>query len=401
MIEQVKVQLPIKVAFLFEPHRYKVLYGGRGGAKSYSMASALLLQAADRPMRILCAREFQISIKDSVHKLLADRIVALGLEHTYDVQRTTILGKNGSEFIFSGLKTNITKIKSMEGVDLCWVEEAETVSEESWQVLIPTIRKEGSEIWVSFNPKEEKDPTYKRFVTSPPPECAAVEMSWSDNPWISEELLKEKDYLYRVDPEAADHVWGGKTRRATNAQVLYKKYVVEPFEPHEDWGGPYQGIDWGFATDPTTLIRCWVEELDVGANLYVEYEAYGVGVDINETPQLFDSVPNARDYVSRADNARPETISYMKQHGYPLVEAVEKWPGSVNDGVAHLRGYEKIVIHTRCVHAIEEARLWSYKVDRLTGDVLPVLVDKHQHCWDAGRYALCPLIKGREEFYFV
>jgi phage terminase large subunit len=133
----------------------------------------------------------------------------------------------------------------------------------------------------------------------------------------------------------------------------------------------------------------------------VEHEAYGVGVDINDTPQLFDSVPNARDYTTRADSARPETISHMKKHGYPRMEAATKGPGSVKDGVAHLRGYKRIVIHPRCKHAAEEARLWSYKRDKLTGVVLPILIDRHDHCWDASRYALEPLIKKPKGFYFA
>ncbi|MHA2248615.1 MAG: PBSX family phage terminase large subunit [Candidatus Hodarchaeales archaeon] len=188
----------------------------------------------------------------------------------------------------------------------------------------------------------------------------------------------------------------------SNAQVLFGKAVVEPFDPQDDWYGPYQGADWGFANDPTVLIRCWVTGSadSLERELYIEHEAYGIGVDINETPELFDSVPDARDYTTRADSARPETISHMKQHGYPRMESVKKSPGSVKDGVAHIRGYRRIVIHPRCKHAAEEARLWSYKKDAKTGDVLPILIDRHDHCWDATRYALEPLIS-RKGFYFA
>jgi len=302
---------------------------------------------------------------------------------------------NGTEFLFAGLHHNIASIKSTEGISKVWVEEAESVSELSWETLIPTIRKRGSEIWVSFNPREETDPTYKRFVTSPPPGAKVVEVGWQDNPWISPELLREKDYLYSVDPDAAAHVWGGETRHLSNAQVLHGKWVIEPFEPQDDWHGPYQGADWGFAVSATALVRCWIRgDLDsLERELYIEHEAYGVGVDINDTPELFDSVPGARKYVTRADSARPETISHMQQHGYPRMEGVKKTPGSVEDGVAHLRGYTRIVIHPRCVHAAEEARLWSFKVDRLTGDVLPILVDKHNHVMDSLRYGLQPIIE--------
>jgi len=285
----------------------------------------------------------------------------------------------------------------MEGVDICWVEEAQTVSENSWQVLIPTIRKEGAEIWVSFNPDQETDPTYRRFVTYPPPGCVTIEVGWRDNPWISQRSLRDKDHSYATDPEAAAHIWGGKTLTYTKAQVLFGKWVVEPFEVGADWDGPYQGADWGFSQDPSTLVRCWIsEEPDTDPplrTLYISHEVYDVGIEITDLPARFDEIPNARKYVTRADSARPDTISHMQQNGYPEMVAAAKGPGSVEDGVTHLRGYHRIVIHPRCPHAIDEARLWSYKRDRLSGDVLPILIDKHNHIWDPVRYALEPIIK--------
>lgn len=386
-----EIELPDKLGFLFEPHRYKIAHGGRGGAKSWGYAKALLALGYQKPLRILCARELQVSIADSVHKLLSDQIDIMGLGKAYNVQKNTILGRNGTEFIFSGLRSNITKIKSMEGLDIAWVEEAEKVSDESWKTLIPTMRKKGSEIWGTFNPHEDTDPTYKRFVIQPPPTAKVVEINWMDNPWFPEELRQEKDYLYSIDFDAAEHVWGGKTRNMTDAQVLRGRCVVEPFEPQPDWDGPYQGTDFGFAQDPSTLIRVWVDAKN--RTLYIEHEAYGVGVEVDHLPDLFDKVPDARKFVTRADNARPETISFLKRHGYGRMTSCEKGAGSVEDGVEHLRSYAKIVIHPRCKHTAEEARLWSFKVDRLTGDVLPDLVDKHNHCWDAIRYALEPIIK--------
>ncbi len=380
---------PPKLRFLFKPCRYKVAYGGRGGAKSWGFARALLLEAARRRLRVLCARELQLSIQDSVHKLLKEQIDELGLGSFYTVQESVIRGVNGSEFIFSGLRSNVTKIKSMEGIDICWVEEAQMVSAESWGVLIPTVRKDGSEIWVTFNPVNDTDPTYDRFVKKPPPNATVVPIGWEDNPWLPDVLKQEKDYLYSIDPDAADHVWGGKTLRNSVAQVLRGRYAVESFEPGKDWHGPYYGADWGFSVDPTVLMRCWIHN----RVLYLEHEAYGVGVDVDDTPKLFESVPASKGHIIRADSARPETISYMRRHGYSRLLGVSKRKGSVEDGVEHLRSYERIVIHPRCHHAAEEARLWSYKVDKLTGDVLPDLVDKHDHCWDAVRYALEPIIR--------
>jgi phage terminase large subunit len=385
------IQIPAKLSFLVEPARYKVVHGGRGSSKSWSIGRALLIQAAQKPLRVLCARELQVSIAESVHKLLSDQVERMGLAPWFEVEQQAIRSSVGSEFIFAGIRNNVAKLKSMEGVDIVWVEEAEKVSSASWEVLIPTIRKEGSEIWISFNPHDAKDPTYQRFVVNPPPGARVVAMNWSDNPWFPAELRAEMEYLYRVDPEAAAHVWGGACRAQSDAQVLRGKYLVEAFEPAEDWNGPYHGCDFGFSQDPTTLVKLWIG----GTRLYIEHEAYGVGVDIDKTPALFDAVPGARDAVIRADSARPETISYLQRNGYPGITAVEKWAGSVDDGVAALRSFEQIIIHPRCRHAEEEARLYAFKTDRLTGDVLPELVDRHNHVIDAMRYALQPIIRQR------
>jgi len=384
----VKVALPEAFQFLTEPARYKVAYGGRGSAKSWSVARVLCLLAASKPVRILCARELQSSIRDSVHRLLADQIDALNLSARLEVQNAEIRGVNGSLFIFEGLRHNTTKIKSMEGIDICWVEEAERVSEDSWKILVPTIRKPSSEIWVTFNPEQETDPTYTRFVKNPPPDAIVRKVNHDQNPWFPIELRKEMEYDYRVDPDSAAHIWGGECKKIGDAQVLKGKWVIDDFTPEADWNGPYYGADWGFSQDPTTLVRMWIHK----RNLYIEFEAYGVGVEITETPALFDNVPGSRKHTIRADSARPETISYMKRQGFNIM-AAKKGPGSVEDGIAHLRGYEKIIIHPRCKYAAQEARLYSYKVDKLTGDILPILLDANNHIIDAIRYGLEPVIK--------
>jgi phage terminase large subunit len=391
----VDAEFPEKLEFLFAPKRYKVVHGGRGSGKSWGVARALLILAVQSKVRVLCTREIQKSIKDSVHRLLSDQIEAMGLGAFFEVLQTEIRAKNGSQFLFAGLaNTTAESIKSFEGCKIVWVEEAQTVSDRSWEILIPTIRAKGSEIWVTFNPSEETDPTYQRFVVNTPPNATVQTLNWNDNPWFPDELKKEKDYLYSVDPEAAEHVWGGNTRRITDAQVLRGRYRVESFEPRTDlWDGPYQGADWGFASDPSVLMRVWVWE----HRLYVEHEAYGLGVDIIDTPALFDAIKDARDYVTRADSSRPEVISHMVRNGWRKMESVYKWPGCVMDRAEHLRAYEAIVIHPRCVHTAEEARLWSFKVDRLSGDTLPELVDRNNHCMDAIGYALTPVIQGKNK----
>jgi phage terminase large subunit len=218
-----RAEFPVKLEGLFKKSRYKVLYGGRGGAKSWGIARALLIKGAKDPIRILCAREFQTSIKDSVHKLLCDQIESLGLLSFYEITQTSIRGRNGTEFSFVGLKNNVSNIKSYEGVDICWVEEAQTTSRLSWNILIPTIRKEGSEIWISFNPELETDETYQRFVANPPADCITMKVNWSDNPWFPDTLKLEKDSLKIRDEEAYNQVWEGLCRQTVDGAIFAKE----------------------------------------------------------------------------------------------------------------------------------------------------------------------------------
>jgi len=221
-----KAQFPIKLEGLFKSSRYKVLWGGRGGAKSWGIARALLIKGAKEPMRILCAREYMTSMKDSVHKLLCDQIQALGLMGFYEITQASIRGANGTEFAFVGLKNNVANVKSYEGVDICWVEEAQTVSRLSWNVLIPTIRKEKSEIWVSFNPELETDETYQRFVANPPEDCISIKINWSDNPWFPEVLRLEKDSLKARDLEAYNQVWEGLCRKSVDGAIFGRELQI-------------------------------------------------------------------------------------------------------------------------------------------------------------------------------
>jgi phage terminase large subunit len=209
-----QVYFPDKLKVLFEPHRYKVLYGGRGGAKSWGVARWLLLDGAKVPLRVLCARELQNSIKDSVHKVLSDQVEKLGLATEYDVQQAVIKSAVGSEFAFEGIRYNVGRIKSYEGVDRCWVEEAQSVSEHSWEILIPTIRKPGSEIIVTFNPDLETDATYVRFILNDPPGLVRVFLSGRDNPWFAAtEMPAERDALKARNYDSYLHVWEGQCRR--------------------------------------------------------------------------------------------------------------------------------------------------------------------------------------------
>jgi phage terminase large subunit len=219
-------EFPAKLEFLFKPKRYKVLYGGRGGAKSWGIARALLILGRAKPLRILCTREIQKSIADSVHKLLSDQIRELGLNGFYEITNNSIRGLNGTEFIFSGLKSNISSLKSYEGVDIVWVEEAANVSKQSWEILIPTVRKPGSEIWISFNPELETDETYKRFVLTQREDVAVEKVNWTDNPFFPDVLRAEKDHLKATDPDAYEHVWEGMCKQVVEGAIYRQELLA-------------------------------------------------------------------------------------------------------------------------------------------------------------------------------
>lgn len=382
-------ELPEKLLFfLTEKKRYKVAYGGRGSGKSWTAARCLILFSLKTKIRVLCTRQLQTSIKDSVHKLLSDSIQSMGLDAFFDITRDTIrCTQTGSEFIFKGIQNNINEIKSIEGIDYCWVEEAQSVSEESWSILIPTIRKEGSEIWVTFNPDREEDATFQRFVKNTPPDSIVQLVNYYDNAWFPDVLRNEMEYDKEVDYGKYEHIWLGKTVIDTDAQIYHGKFELKEFDT-PDGVTFFYGADWGFANDPTAVIRCFIQE----QCLYIDYESGGVGVEFEELPALFDKIPDIRKWEIRADSARPETISYMSRQQFKI-KACPKWKGSVEDGIEYIRSFRKIYVHPRCKHTYEEFKFYSYKQDKNTGDVLPIVLDKNNHWMDSLRYALNPYIQ--------
>jgi len=391
------IEFPAKaVPVIFNKSRYKCLYGGRGSGKSWSFARALVLRAVQKRIRILCAREMQNSIKDSVHRLIVDQIHALGADKLFDIQKDTIRCITGSEFFFKGLRMNTSEIKSMEGIDICWIEEAEQTSEDSWTILIPTVRKDGSEIWISFNPESEDASTHKRFVVNPPPDTLSAEMNFCDNPWFPIELRKEMEYDKRVDYEKYEHVWLGKLKRYANAVIFKDKILIEEFEEPPDNTQFYYGADFGFSVDPTAIVRCFIKD----RKLYIINEFYGHGVEILELPIAFKSVPGAMRWNVMCDSARPDTISYLKSQGFPVTGA-EKGKGSVEDGIEFLRSFEKIVINPRCKGAIQDFSNYRWKTDRITGEILPIALDTSNHVPDACRYALEKYIKSKGTMWEV
>lgn len=358
------------------------MYGGRGGGKSRSVATALVLRAAEKPERILCAREVQKSIKDSVKRLLDDEIDRLGLRSFYTSTETEIRGVNGSLFLFAGLRGNAAGIKSLEGVTIAWTEEASTISQASLETLVPTIRAPKSELWFTWNPDLESDPIDAMFrgEDGPPPDTILTEVTFADNPWFPAVLQAEMEYDRGRDPEKYAHVWLGHYRRNSEARV-FRNWTVDEFDA--PLGAIHRlGADFGYSIDPSCAVRCHID----GKKLYVDYETYRIGCEIDQLPDLFMAIPEAEKWPMVGDTSRPETISYLRRHGFPKLTAAIKGARSVEEGVAFLQSYD-IIVHPRCTHVIDELTLFSYKTDPLTGLVLPILEDKNNHLIDSLRYA--------------
>lgn len=394
-----QITLPPKLVPQFSKplgsYRYRGAYGGRGGGKSRNYALMAAVFGFVDPLRILCTREFHTSMRESFHAELRQAIDDTPwLQGHYDVGVDYIRGKNGTEFIFRGLRNSIGSIKSTAGIDLTIVEEAEDVPEESWLALEATVfRNNKSELWPLWNPRNEGTPVDLRFRKNPPPNSTIIEINWYDNPFFPDALneLRVREQQ-RLDPATYAWIWEGAYNTKSDAQVFNGKFSMEEFTPGDDWDGPYFGADWGFAQDPTTLVKMWLHD----DTLYIEHELYRIGLEITDTPQAFRTIPGADTHTIRADNARPETISHCKNAGLKILPAI-KGRGSVEGGIMWLRGLKNIVIHPRCQNTYEEFRLYSHKVDRLTGDVLADVVDTDNHAIDAIRYALEPLIRGKKK----
>ncbi|MCE7028464.1 phage terminase large subunit [Jiella sp. CBK1P-4] len=344
---------------------------------------------------VLCGREFMNSLDESsMSEVKAAIAETPWLTPFFDVGEKFIRtqGLPGRvDYRFVGLRHNIDSLKSKAKILIAWIDEAEAVSESAWVKLIPTVREAGSEIWLTWNPESDESPTNKRFVVKPPADAKIVELNYHHNPWFPGVLEAERrSDQARLDPNTYAHVWEGAYLVNSDRQVFAGKWRVDEFEPGSDWDGPYQGGDFGFSQDPTAAVRCWVH----GDRLFVEHEAGKVGLELDDTAKFItDRIPGFEEHVTRWDSARPESISHLRRHGLSRSEAVEKWKGSVEDGVAFLRSFREIVVHSRCKELAKEMRLYSYKVDRLSGDIKPDIVDAWNHYIDALRYAVGPMIR--------
>lgn len=391
-----KIELIDWTAPLFDKtNRYCVIHGGRGSGKSYNVSQSLLLMAYNKKSLILCGREFQNSIKDSVHSLLKLVIDDIDFSKYFTVTLDEIrCNHNGSRFIFKGLRNNIDSIKSMAGITHLWIEEGDTLSEASWRVIKPTIREENSQIFITFNPKYKDDCIYKEFVANIPPDGSYVkEVNWSDNPYFTSTLNKERLNDLARDEGLYRHVWEGALLEHSDAQIFHRKpklWFVEEFE-EEYTQHAYYGLDFGYSVDPTAGVRSYVKH----NNLYITHEFYKLAVEIDDIGKKCEEViPGFKMNRVIADSARPETISFMKRQGYQ-VQASVKGKGSIEDGIGFLRSFDRIIIHPRCKNTINEFNLYSYKVDLRSGEISTDIIDNYNHIIDALRYSLERLLKNK------
>jgi phage terminase large subunit len=382
--------MPAWSQVLFQEHwRHIAIHGGRGSGKSRAAGDALVILAAQKTLRILCVREIQDSIKKSVKQLLDDCIDRAGLRWFYTSTDSEIRGQNGSLFIFAGLLRNIDSIKSIEGIDICWVEEAQSVSKRSIDVLVPTIRKEESRILWVWNPTKPTDPVDRMFRSGRKlmPDEIVLEVNYRDNPWFPESLKKDMERDRQTDPAMARHVWDGAYLVRSNANIFSDWDIVTDETAPKIPAAltPRYGADWGFMNDPTVLVRCWVMENT--RTIYVDYCAHGVGVDIVDTPALFAQVPDSERHLILADSARPETISHMRKNYNKRINPAVKGPGSIEEGIKFLLGY-RILVHERCDLAIEHLENYKRKTDIKTNEILDEIEDAYADFPDALRYAV-------------
>lgn len=393
MNETLAIDTPRWAVPLLEPRRYKGGKGGRSSGKSHFFAELLVEEhVRDADLQSVCIREIQKSLKFSAKKLVETKIRALGVSHLFEITQTEIRRIGGEGIIiFQGMQDHTAdSIKSLEGFHRAWVEEAQSLSHRSLELLVPTIRQDGSELWFSWNPDQPTDAVEQLFKDNH--DAILVHVNYTDNPWCPAEMHKLAQWQRKADYERYVHIWEGGYNTKSDSQIFAGRWRVDEFEPSFSWDGPYHGLDFGFATDPLAGVRCWVHQ----NKLYIDRDPGKVGLELDDTTTyLTNRIPDIAKHVIRADSARPEAISYLKRNGLPRIEAVSKWPGSVVEGIEHIKTYDEIVIHSRCKDMQEEARLYSYKRDKKSGDILPDVEDAHNHRWDAVRYALQPLIKQR------
>lgn len=367
--------------------------GGRGSAKSDSLSAIGIMESFVDDGVILCCREIQKSIADSLYASLKSYIEDNNLTNYFKIIQNEIVNLyTGARFIFAGLKSNITSIKSIKKLRVILTDEAENISQNSWDNLRPTPRYGQVRTYVVFNPRFETDATWQEFIVKKNDSTLDIEINWRDNPWFPESLNKLR--LSQLNGDAGRHnwIWEGKFLQISDASILAKKLKVRDFEINEAFSTPYIGVDWGFSVDPTAVIEAYVFD----GCLYIRNAASKVHLELDDTAAwLISHVPLIGNYTSRADCARPETISKVSKE-IRLMKGCTKWKGSVEDGVVALQSFREIVIHPDAEVCFAELSAYNYKVDD-HGDPTTVIEDKNNHFADALRYAIEPLITPKSE----
>lgn len=393
MSASVVPSFPEKLEPLFKSAPYKVIRGGRGGGKSWGVARALLILGLQRPLRVLCTRETQKSIRDSVHKLLVDQIARLGLAAHYRIQQVQITGVNGTEFVFAGLSDQTAaSIKSFEGADIVWVEEAQVVTDTSWTILIPTIRKEGSEVWLTFNPELDSDPTWMRFIEHPPPSTIAIEINWRDNPWFTSSMNEKRIHdQMTLKPYEYEWIWEGKCKPAISgaiyademAQMFTEKRVTDV--PVDRFQPVYAVFDLGW-NDKTAVIVC---QRHLSSLRVLDYRE-----DSHRTLDYYSGWLRERDY-SVAELFLPHDGAHDHLTGISAQRTLEqlKWmvtvlPNqAVEDGIRALRmAFKGLYIDRSCERLVECMKRYRRVIPATTGEPSKPMHDEYSHGCDAARY---------------
>lgn len=361
---------------------YKGIAGGRGSGKSHSVAERLIENVIHDKADLVCIREKQKSLQFSAKKLIETKIKNMGLQDLFIIQDKVIKTIFGNIIIFEGMANHTAdSIKSLEGFQYAWFEEAQNCSQRSLDLLLPTIRADKSEVWFTWNPYLESDPIDRLFVKGFDDKIMTYEhVNYDGNPWFPDTLRVQMEYMRDRDPEKYAHIWLGRYETHSEA-LIFKNWRVEEFEAPKE-AVFRMGADWGFSIDPTVALRCHLVE----NTLYIDYEAYRIGCQIVDLPELLMQIPDAEKWNMTADSARPETISHLRRHGFPKIRSALKGAGSIADGVSWLQSYD-IVVHPRCRHTIDELASYRYKTDQKTLEIIPVFEDKNNHLIDALRYA--------------
>jgi phage terminase large subunit len=428
-MKEVNWNFPAKLDFLLQKKaRYKVLYGGRGSGKSYNIAQALVIKALYEPLTIVCSRNLQKSIKDSVHKLIKSTIIKKDLGRFFEITNVEIRSLAGAQFIFQNISSNPDELKSLEDADIWWIEEAAKTPEDSITALVNTVRKKGSEIWFSFNPHLESDPVYQKYVTGAKEmledgiSIESVLVNYYDNPFFWEsELVTQMKSDKKRRPDVYQNVWLGNPIKESEALVFRGRYEVQNFDtpPLKKLFNNrfFFGADWGFNPDPCVLIRCFITDDERGRILWIDQEIYEVELQLKNIAPKFAEMQEAVDWKIKADSSRPDIIDMLKRAGFNIEGAPKTWTMKsekgfaakrtreqtqkaseqtyIKAGIDYMLDFDKIIIHERCKNTIVEFGLYSKKIDKISKEILPLLEDANNHCIDSIRYALSEYIKAK------